>query len=394
MMRQIKAIWHEPVRKGELVGIQYLRGFAVVGVALAHGISMGGFDKYFGELAFGGRFSSAAVGVDLFFVISGFIISIVSLKSNSLDPRMSVGAFLWRRFVRIIPLMWIAILSYAALRYAARGELNIDGYIRALTLWPFGSVDPNPIWSLRREWIFYFLFAACMMVSSKRMSRHTWIVLLWCFLPLLADHFRDTENVDTLENTIVGVIFHPSNVQFGLGLLLGLAYLRRPDWFSGRQIGRFGFWICGGLALLIYISAGVGNLTSHLAINTLTLGLICCGAVAASIFVGSEEGVWSRIGRMLGDASFSIYLFHFHFESALLGVWAKLAPHTPVEIVVTVVVIAAIVAGVFIHYLVERPLLAGMRHLGGLRRSPAPSPAVPVVQLSPGDGDMGRSFNP
>ena len=69
----------------------------------------------------------------------------------------------------------------------------------------------------------------------------------------------------------------------------------------------------------------------------------------------------ARIGRMIGDASYSIYLFHPGILSALFGIWVKMAPHAQIEIVSIAGSVIAIVSGVIIHHAVERPLVRFVR---------------------------------
>ncbi len=73
-------------------------------------------------------------------------------------------------------------------------------------------------------------------------------------------------------------------------------------------------------------------------------------------------GVASSVGRVLGDASYAIYLFHPHAISVGLGIWWRLGLPASMWVAVAALSLLAIVAGVALHYLLERPLLrAGRR---------------------------------
>lgn len=69
------------------------------------------------------------------------------------------------------------------------------------------------------------------------------------------------------------------------------------------------------------------------------------------------DGPANRIGLFLGSASYSIYLFHPHFESATLSVWSKIAPATPIGLVVFAVSLVAIVASSLVYIFVELPVV-------------------------------------
>lgn len=78
-------------QKREIEGIQYLRGIAACAVVIDHAAGMTALPKYFGDAVWGGFLQRGYIGVDLFFMISGFIICIVSLERTMLSP----GPALW-----------------------------------------------------------------------------------------------------------------------------------------------------------------------------------------------------------------------------------------------------------------------------------------------------------
>lgn len=144
--------------KRELAGIQYLRAAAIFMVVCFHASTMMGFGRYFAHKPFWPLLGYGFSGVDLFFSISGFIIAYVSLNVD-LKPVTALRPFLERRFARIIPFMWIAVICYAPLRYLARENFPVDGYLRSLILFPSGQLIPPQLWALRNEGMFYIVFA-------------------------------------------------------------------------------------------------------------------------------------------------------------------------------------------------------------------------------------------
>src|SRR5689334_19701485 len=115
----------------EIVGVQYLRGLAALAVVVDHSGITVATPKYFGTVIGGGLLNHGASGVDLFFLISGFIITATSLDADW-QPKVKLGAFFGRRFIRIVPLMWIAIVSYAVLKFLGRGGFDPQPYLLAM----------------------------------------------------------------------------------------------------------------------------------------------------------------------------------------------------------------------------------------------------------------------
>jgi exopolysaccharide production protein ExoZ len=90
---------------------------------------------------------------------------------------------------------------------------------------------------------------------------------------------------------------------------------------------------------------------------TLVVALLSAMLVALAARMRCPEGRISDLGRLLGSASYSIYLFHPHAESAQLAILSKLFPGMPISLVVVQVVIVATVFGVAMHFAVEKPLV-------------------------------------
>ena len=103
-----------------LDGIQHLRWWAAAIVVLYHlsRLDIPSFADLPYRLAIAGN-----LGVQIFFVISGFIITIICLDSEN-KAKLSPGVFATRRLTRIVPIMWIATGSYFLLRYLGTGTFD------------------------------------------------------------------------------------------------------------------------------------------------------------------------------------------------------------------------------------------------------------------------------
>ena len=340
----------------EIVGIQYLRGMAALVVVIAHTGAMGRFDKYFGQDILGGFFDAGGLGVDLFFVISGFIICVIALEGPQLTPAMTLSSFAERRFARIIPMMWLAILTYAGLRLIGRGTFEFLPYLRALFLFPSGDVQPNQIWTLRHEAIFYILFAISFL--SKRPK--VWVLGLWFVSPIVYALLSLPTEPTTGFGQFVRIVTHPANMEFATGFFLGVLWLKRMRDFSFSTPVSPVVILAVAVAVLLVVGNAL-HITVKLVSQTMIVSSICGLIVFFSIHVRCPVGILDKAARVMGDASYSIYLFHPHFISAIMGVWSHFAHNTPMPLVTIGTVVLATSAALIVHLVVEKPLVAGTR---------------------------------
>jgi exopolysaccharide production protein ExoZ len=368
MTRQDPGDRHADTTK-QVVGIQYLRGIAACAVVLDHAASMAALDKYFAVPLFSGSLSYSSFGVDLFFVISGVIIALISLEARTIAPQIAVGQFFTRRFIRIVPLMWLAILSYAGLRFLGRNGIFPSGdYVRALVLWPVGGVEPNVIWTLRHEMLFYIVFSLTWLMR-RDVARPA--LILWFAAPLLlaALPFQDYPE-------LLRFVFSPVNIEFGLGFALCLLYLCYP---------RVSIPIRGQYTVMVAMMGVIALVGYSLDLRlvqiktSFIIGAMSVVAVAFGLFFRPQK-VW-RFGVLLGDASYSIYLFHPHIVSATLGLLRKLVPVLDPHAAFAAAAVAGITGGLLVHRLVERPLLGIAHRLLRWRVAYREQPAAAQAEL-------------
>jgi peptidoglycan/LPS O-acetylase OafA/YrhL len=337
----------------ELTGIQYLRGLAAVMVVAEHANLVIGLPKYFGRQPIPFEFYGGPAGVDLFFVVSGFIIAYITLEPSSLQPRMGLIDFLWRRFARIVPFLWLCVAGYAALRFLGRdGSFEFEPYLRALTLFPIGPVNPSQAWTLRHEFLFYLVFTTVFWRSGLRFA---WVGI-WMLSPMLFFPIFGSAQT-TFPYEILDFAFNRLNLLFGFGFLASLAYLKWPHWFPATKSG--GMPVLTGLCGLYMV---LFSLTSYTHLDTADVLLAGFGAslillAALRVRTELEPGLIDRAGHALGDASYAIYLTHGGIISALLGAWSRLAPDTSVFVVLFVCMAGSLAIGILIHRFIERPLV-------------------------------------
>jgi peptidoglycan/LPS O-acetylase OafA/YrhL len=153
----------------QILSVQMLRAVAALTVIVGHVQAQSILDTE----RFGGSFTPTHIlpwgaGVDLFFVISGFIM-VASSEKLFAAPKGNV-TFLARRFARIIPLYWIFATLYIVLKFLAGSDghpfPNWPDIVASYAFWPsdtFGDGHPRPFytlgWTLNYEMFFYILFA-------------------------------------------------------------------------------------------------------------------------------------------------------------------------------------------------------------------------------------------
>lgn len=228
-----------------LNSVQALRALAVLLVALFHlnaiealGISEGGGSE---APLVGGVWGNGFAGVDLFFVISGFIMVYVTRGAEP-GPR-TAGAFLFSRFIRIYPLWWLfasVMLVYFLVVYGTpvdqkhvidRGQTVSEHLIASYLLLP----QPNfPLlgigWTLVHEMYFYMTFAALLLLPRR------WLpiaLIVWAALVTLgwAAGLTDTTAAD-----YPALLTYPMTVEFILGALAGLLFQSGRHWRPGLMV--------------------------------------------------------------------------------------------------------------------------------------------------------------
>jgi peptidoglycan/LPS O-acetylase OafA/YrhL len=348
--------------------IQILRAFAALAIVIHHGI--------FESVAFaalGGanfvppRLMPWPAGVDLFFVISGFVMvhSSQRLYGKTGGPRH----FLWRRLARIVPLYWATTaLALAAARLvpgAVSGAAPTLAMILAsLAFIPMMRPDgvTQPVyslgWTLNYEMFFYLVFALFLPLSRARAVMGVALVLgAFSLFGWLA---RPT-------NAALAFWSSPMVLLFVAGM--GIAALRLEG--VGLPLWLRLALAAGALAYLAFDPFGL--MRDPLAIvQTLDFTRVAAWGVPAALLVaaaalrrergaaqGEARAPW-RLLVALGEASYALYLIHpFVFRPVReamirLGLAPLIAPWPYLALLA----ITACAAALIVHWLAERPVTA------------------------------------
>lgn len=336
-------------------GVQALRFAAATAVVVTHAVDLAGTRLGLETVLAGGTLENfGAVGVDVFFVISGFIIATTTQGQTGVG---AAGAFLWRRFRRVAPIYWL--LSLPILIGMARGgTLSPDVAVATFLFWPFSGLEMTfpalgPGWTLCFEMLFYAGFGLAI-AGGRRVG---W-GLVGTYAAMLAVGLVVAAPVLRLWGA-------PIILEFLLGV--GIAWVWR---LAPRRLG---LWAVG-LAVLGFglgLAFGYGGIDNVRALNDPWNGLrraAVWGLPSAMLVFGvvrmertdRAPGRLARAAAFMGDASYSIYLVHVLVIRALGRMFESGMVALPGDAVVALTVIASLAAGAVVHVWVEQPLLKVM----------------------------------
>lgn len=351
----------EPPRHSALLNVQALRALAAVMVIFVH---LGPLAARAGLPAVDLEFGNA--GVDIFFVISGFIMWVIAARRPP-----SPGVFLARRAGRIVPLYWLVTLALAAAYVAAPGLFpNLKPtpahVLQSLAFIPHrdpaGVAAPLviPGWTLNFEVFFYLVFALALFLPERRR--------LWaltgglCLLAALGAVFRPS-------SVVLSTYTSPLLLEFLAGAWIGKTW---SDGYAPPPVQAWG---------LVGAGAGMFALVTWSGVDTEPWRLLLWGAPAAMIVAGAvgleragQTPEW-KPAKFLGDSSYSLYLAHGLAISLAAKVCERLGLGSG-PVLFLVAVATGLAAGSACYVLIERPLLRLFHRRSRPRLTKVPVPAA------------------
>ena len=354
------AIWRHlgAMTRGGILNVQVLRAVAAGIVAYYHLQPM--LTAAYGVSA---RSHFGAFGVDIFFVISGFVMYV----SNRAMDR-PIAPFLVGRMLRIVPLYWVATLAVVAFYYAGFhpvGLMRFEPYMLLQSLFfvqtwfPDGRYDLilSIGWTLIYELFFYLVFALSFPLGSPGRSLLL-VTLVFAVLAGLGVAFPGTPHR-------LAYFLSPILLEFLLGGALALWVMR----LQARAVPLPGWAAPAAIAVLAMGCALVigPELAGHTQPVTDGARAFLWGPPALMIVGGCvmlELCGWrvrGGIPLLLGAASYMLYLFHPLVLQGTVKVFAAVVPIGGTAGAVAAAIVAqggAIAAGIVVHLAIERRLLA------------------------------------
>ncbi len=342
-----------PPPASRLGNIQSLRGIAALLVVFAHLLIIE--QKYSPDQILGDYMGFGLSGVDLFFVISGFIMVHVAARSRrGLRPVLD---FLFARITRIYPLYWL-VSATLVLIWLWRPEMVFSSVSQAPDMLKSFALYPDtrpPLlvvgWTLVHEMGFYLVFALALLLKPK------WLLPflgLWA-LGLTIGQFYGLDTAGPVR----AIVFSPLSYEFLAGALAGWIFHKtRAKFAAAALLAGLVLW---AVTLYVLISAGHVMIESH-------MGRAIHFALPATLVVYGLAGLKTTLpkwSQTLGDWSYALYLTHILSLSLFGRIWARFAgdsiwDNLPVLILMTLASIA--IAGLA-YRLTEKPMLHAAKSL-------------------------------
>ncbi|MFZ2724870.1 MAG: acyltransferase [Methylococcaceae bacterium] len=330
--------------------LQCFRGLAAFGVVIHHSVNVTDVFVQNVPNPLNILFNLGFLGVDFFFVLSGFII----LNSHFDDPKtiQSLKIYGIKRFLRIFPPYWpisiTMIIAYMLLPNLSQGTRAEFSLLSSFLLLPTSASPALSVaWTLVHEVMFYMIFMI-FFISSRLfiISVSTWILVI-----ITTAFFADNISL----SPIIAHIIKPINIEFILGM--GVACLIRIIHNKyGFLLILFGFIIL--IALLFNLSVDKLFAEKYRILFSLPFSVLVLGSVLV------EQKQILKLPCLLvtlGNASYAIYLIHnpcLSLISRLIGHFHQFASWW---LSMLIGVIGSIILGIIYFNFVEKPLIGLFR---------------------------------
>lgn len=356
----------------KLASIEAARALAALVVVLMHATHLMRVPQFSGEVALGGLFDFGYVGVDFFFVLSGFIITYVH------HGELGRGAarwpsYLWKRFVRVFPIYWLILAMSAGPSMLTRwlagrhpvSELGADDIPGTLLLW-IGGQPPEYVgvaWSLQYEVLFYLSF--CLLLLHLRAGLA--LYALWAVLVM-------AQAAGALPGELPLRLGDPHCLQFLMGVATGLIARR-----ATLPLARWQWPAVIAALVAAVVFERLGPQGEHGFAGRVALGL--ASAAVLGTLVAMERRRPLRVPAFLtqlGAASYSLYLGHCLLINIVLALLVKAGVYhaLPEVVVFAIAVVTAVGGGWLIGRCVELPVVAWLRRRSAPRAVVVPRAAA------------------
>ncbi len=301
-----------------LYSLQGLRGLAVLGVVLFHMTAVE--LKYSGgDRLLPGWLDFFQLGVDLFFVISGFVMVIVS--RGRFQSGVESRRFLFNRVSRIYPTYWLYFFITLAVYLLQPGMVN-SGHGES-NLWLSFLLLPSDkvllvmvAWSLLFELWFYLVFSVLLFFKERYLP---WLLAVWALVLLAFNMLEDWQAY----SPVLAVVLHPYALEFIAGALLALLFYSRHS----VRIPDFAVWglLAGALLLGTPLIGLYGLFEGHGLVRMLVVGLVFGLLVFTLALLERRKHLSMPKGLVLiGDMSYTVYLSHLLVLGVIGRIWQLL----------------------------------------------------------------------
>lgn len=307
--------------------LQALRGLAAILVMMFHYRFYLRSQVENGTTIWDALFGWGIIGVDIFFIISGFIM--VYTTQNYTQSLFSTKRFLINRAIRIFPMYYVGLL----ITFLLSGAMStfhypekVQNLLSALTFTVYKTdITPHYIddggmynirWTLNYEVYFYIAFSVCLLVKHRLLALIGFSALMICLIPAIAG-FQPTTSIQgyPFHSPTLGLLTNPVFLEFIIGAIVGYLYLKLKNITSSTKIQAIASFI--SLSLFMYVIYGIYN-ESLRAFNTESVIILGVFILFITLADPLLKKYIPHILTYLGDISFSLYLLHGAIGSAVM----------------------------------------------------------------------------
>lgn len=337
-----------------LYSVQFLRGFAALLVVLSHvvnkevqygicrDVNNGICEDYW--------FNVGGVGVDLFFIISGFI-----MCYTTYNKEMSLLRFIKLRIERIIPLYWlfttIALIAFLSPLRSLMANPDQIAILDSYFLLPLGkSYLVGTGWTLSYEFYFYFIFSLFLVFPIKSYPRYVYIILMITILVCFGWVVDE-------QSLIMEFIFNHWLLEFALGMVSFLFF---------KHI-KFSPLCCIVMIIASILILFYHNMDDFLLRSSyrafyagIPMFLIFNGFLHLETYFQRSSNLFYSLLEQLGNSSYSLYLTH-PFTLVLASYVCVKLHFTSPFLFITSLLTSSVLCGFFVYRFIEQPLSKWIR---------------------------------
>lgn len=351
--------------------IQYLRFLAAFIVVFAHSnMNMYGLSAKATDLG--------GFGVDIFFVISGFIMPFILFGGKYKEglPKITAGQFIWRRITRIWPMYFLATMSVVLLSWMVANSMFDNAgadfayhynAARTSVRWVIDSLtfthglNPPVLgtgWTLQVEFMFYTALAAVLLSKPR-----TLIQLELSLIGLFAFFFVAGSGNLAISG-FAKTYANPMIIEFAFGMLVYRMYSYDCLIPKGAALAL----IVAALPVFLWVEMSEAIKNFGPLYRPIVWGGFAFVMVASAMSLESYTPE-SKFLLLLGDSSYSLYLVHYIIGPVIIHYWTNNSMQSSVSIwlYMPMFIVVCHAAGIATHLYIEKPINSAIRKASATR---------------------------
>jgi peptidoglycan/LPS O-acetylase OafA/YrhL len=331
-------------------------------------------------------FDGGFIGVNIFFALSGYLITSILLRERRATGRISLGTFWLRRVIRLYPTLLVVVIAVVCLwsTISVYSKSNVDSWTDALLalsytgnvarwIWHRSMGPLAQTWTLAMEEQFYLIWPPILALLLAKGVRR--VILLSCLSALIVGSAVASWLLYQVPGGGATPDIYFSPVLNVAPLVSGamLALLAQSERVKQRLAGRLGAW-CTGVGLVILVAVELSLTSSWTKESIVVGGVLPLVGVASTLLIAGLSHRKTHVSRLLSirplawfgrNGSYGLYLWHVMIIALIL-------PLVPGPLGIVAAVLVSVAVSIGSHYAVERPMEA-LKNRIHPRRAPVSS---------------------